>query len=96
MCWGYANPMSGNVNYAENVWEKAHKHVQHVQDKSNVCTFEVIHHPTFPRTQENNFSSKAPKHFKKINEHHNNIFDIRVTPDDSDEVTSSMCKLGFK
>ena len=106
MRWGYPHPKSGNVNYAENVWKKAHEHVQHVQhvqDKSNVRTFEVIHHPTFPRTQDNNFSSKAPKHFKEIDTHYNNIniFDIPVTPDDSDdsdsdEVISSMRKLGFK
>ena len=65
MRWGY--PLSsdlkrGKVNYAESVWSKAH---ERVQDKSNVHTFEVIHHPTYPRAKEdNNFSSEAPKHFK--------------------------------
>ena len=95
MRWGYPNPKCGNVNYAENVWKKAHEHVQHVQDELNVCTFEVIHHPTFPRTQDNNFSSKAPEHFKEINTHYNNIFDIPVTPDESSFLSSLMSKLGF-
>ena len=98
MRWGCPNPNCGYVNYAENVWKKAH---ERAQDKSNVRTFNVIHHPTFPKTQGNNFSSKAPEHFKEINTHYNNIFDIPVTPDDSDdsdsdEVTSSMRKLGLK
>ena len=97
MRWGY--PLSsdlkrGKVNYAESVWSKAH---ERVQDKSNVHTFEVIHHPTYPRAKEdNNFSSEAPKHFKEINTHYNNIFHIPVTPDDSDFLTSLLSKLGLK
>lgn len=89
MRWGYAKP--GKVNYAKSVWSKAH---ELVQDKSNVYTFELIHHPTYPRAKEdNNFSSEAPKHFKEINTHYNNIFDIPVTPD---FLTSLLSKLGLK
>ena len=92
MRWGYAKP--GKVNYAKSVWSKAH---ELVQDKSNVYTFELIHHPTYPRAKEdNNFSSEAPKHFKEINTHYNNIFHIPVTPDDSDFLTSLLSKLGLK
>lgn len=92
MRWGYAKP--GKVNYAKSVWSKAH---ELVKDKSNVHTFELIHHPTYPRVKEdNNFSSEAPKHFNKINTHYNNIFDIPVTPDDSDFLTSLLSKLGLK
>ena len=92
MRWGYAKP--GKVNYAKSVWSKAH---ELVQDKSNVYTFELIHHPTYPRAKEdNNFSSEAPKHFKEINTHYNNIFQIPVTPDDSDFLTSLLSKLGLK
>ena len=92
MRWGYAKP--GKVNYAKSVWSKAH---ELVQDKSNVYTFELIHHPTYPRAKEdNNFSSEAPKHFNKINTHYNNIFHIPVTPDDSDFLTSLLSKLGLK
>ena len=89
MRWGYAKP--GKVNYAKSVWSKAH---ELVQDKSNVYTFELIHHPTYPRAKEdNNFSSEAPKHFKEINTHYNNIFDIPVTPD---FLTLLLSKLGLK
>ena len=92
MRWGYAKP--GKVNYAKSVWSKAH---ELVQDKSNVYTFELIHHPTYPRAKEdNNFSSEAPKHFKEINTHYDDIFDIPVTPDDSDFLTSLLSKLGLK
>ena len=92
MRWGYAKP--GKVNYAKSVWSKAH---DLVQDKSNVYTFELIHHPTYPRAKEdNNFSSEAPKHFKEINTHYDDIFDIPVTPDDSDFLTSLLSKLGLK
>ena len=92
MRWGYAKP--GKVNYAKSVWSKAH---ELVQDKSNVYTFELIHHPTYPRAKEdNNFSSEAPKHFKEINTHYNNIFHIPVTPDDSDFLTSLLSKFGLK
>lgn len=86
MRWGYPllPDLSGKVNYAESVWKKAH---ERVQDKSNVHTFKVIHHPTYPKEHEkNNFSSEAPKHFKEINTHYNNIFNIPVTPDDSDSL----------
>ena len=86
MRWGYTRPpyiQSGKVNYAENVWSKAH---ERVQDKSNVRTFEVIHHPTFPK-EFNNFSSKAPKDFEEINKYYNGIFNIR---DDIEAVTSGM------
>lgn len=92
MRWGYAKP--GKVNYAESVWSKAH---ELVKDKLNVHTFKLIHHPTYPRAKEdNNFSSEAPKHFKEINTHYNNIFHIPVTPDDSDFLTSLLSKLGLK
>ena len=89
MRWGYpllSDLKRGKVNYAENVWSKAH---ERVQDKSNVHTFEVIHHPSYParRQEDNNFSLEAPKHFKEINTHYNNIFNIPVTPDDSDLIT---------
>ena len=95
MRWGYPIAKKpGKVNYAESVWSKAH---ELVKDKSNVHTFELIHHPTYPRAKEdNNFSSEAPKHFNKINTHYNNIFHIPVTPDDSDFLTSLLSKLGLK
>ena len=81
MRWGYPLPSEqpkkpGKVNYAESVWSKAH---ELVKDKSNVHTFEVIHHPTYPRPPNkvvNNFSSEAPKHFQEITKHHKTIFDI--------------------
>lgn len=93
MRWGY--PLSsdlkrGKVNYAESVWSKAH---ERVQDKSNVRTFEVIHHPTYPRAKEdNNFSSKAPKDFEEINKYYNGIFNIR---DDIEAVTSGMNRVAI-
>ena len=95
MRWGYplVSDQKAGVNYAERVWSKAHKLVQ---NKSNVCTFEVIHHPTYPKKKEdNNFSSEAPKHFNEINTHYNNIFDIPVTPDESSFLSSLLSKLGF-
>ena len=95
MRWGYALPSSikyGKVNYAENVWSKAY---EHVQDKSNVRTFEVIHHPTFPK-ERNNFSSKAPKDFEEINKHYNDIFNIRDVSDRGIEaVTSGMSEVAI-
>lgn len=91
MRWGYAKP--GKVNYAKSVWSKAH---DLVQDKSNVYTFELIHHPTYPRAKEdNNFSSEARKHFKEINTHYNNIFHIPVTRDDSDFLTSLLSNMNL-
>ena len=95
MRWGYALPYSskyGKVNYAENVWSKAY---EHVQKKSNVGTFEVIHHPTFPRAKEdNNFSSKAPKDFEEINKHYNDIFNILHGSDrDIEALTSGMSEV---
>ena len=89
MRWGYALPSYGKVNYAENVWSKAH---ERVQDKSNVHTFEVIHHPTFPRSPaENNFSSKAPKNFEEINKHYKDIFNIPgVSGRDIEVITSGV------
>ena len=93
MRWGYTrslNIQNGKVNYAENVWSKAH---ERVQDKSNVRTFEVIHHPTYPRAKEdNNFSSKAPKDFEEINKHYNGIFNI---PDDIEALTSGMSEVAL-
>lgn len=90
MRWGYALPSHmkyGKVNYAEDVWSKAH---EHVQKKSNVRTFEVIHHPTFPK-ESNNFSSKAPKDFEEIKKHYNDIFNIRhVSDSDIEDLTSGM------
>ena len=95
MRWGYALPSSikyGKVNYAENVWSKAYEHVQK-KSKSKVCTFEVIHHPTFPK-ECNNFSSKAPKDFEEINKHYNDIFNIRDVSDrDIEAVTSGMSEV---
>lgn len=95
MRWGYALPSSikyGKVNYAENVWSKAY---EQVQDKSNVRTFEVIHHPTFPK-ERNNFSSKAPKDFEEINKHYNDIFNIRDVSDRGIEaVTSGMSEVAI-
>ena len=93
MRWGYALPSSikyGKVNYAENVWSKAY---EHVQKKSNVRTFEVIHHPTFPK-EFNNFSSKAPKDFEEINKHYNDIFNILHGSDrDIEALTSGMSEV---
>ena len=94
MRWGYTRPLNiqyGKVNYAENVWSKAH---ERVQDKSNVRTFEVIHHPTFPKSpgEVNNFSSKAPKDFEEINKHYNGIFNI---PDDIEALTSGMSEVAL-
>ena len=77
---------AGKVNYAESVWSKAD---QLVQDKSNVRTFDLIHHPTYPR-EDNHFSKKAPEHFKEITEHYKTIFN---TPDVSDILASKMSNL---
>lgn len=89
MRWGY--PLSkkpGKVNYAESVWSKADKLVQ---DKPNVRTFDLIHHPTYPR-EDNYFSKDAPENFKEITEHYKTIFN---TPDVRDILASTMSNLAI-
>jgi len=85
MRWGYA-PSDNMTNYAEDVWNDVHKR----EDvEKNICAFPVIHHPTFPRFQ-NNFSNEAPGHFKKINEEYKNIFSLENSVDDITEQTKKL------
>ena len=78
MRWGYALPRY--INYAQSVWSLVadHRKLLKVVFNKDIHTFQRIHHPTCPASSngqtENNFLDEAPDHFKKINDHYENIF----------------------